>query len=46
MQTEFPKPLPGKSFTVIRVDAENKELNEKGENLYFYEYGNYNKKVE
>lgn len=42
VQTELPAPLPERPFSVIRVDVENTEFNEKGENLYFYEYANYN----
>jgi hypothetical protein len=41
VQTDAPKTKPDKSYVIFRIEAENTEFNEKGENLYFYELKNY-----
>ena len=41
VQVEAPKEKSDKPYIVFRVEVENKESNEKGENLYFYELKNY-----
>ena len=41
VQVDAPKDKPDKPYIIFRIEAENKEFNEKGENLYFYEWKNY-----
>jgi len=41
VQVEVPKEKSDKPYIVFRIEAENKEFNEKGEGLYFYELKNY-----
>jgi hypothetical protein len=41
IQVDLPKTKPEKSYYVFRIEAENTEYNEKGENLYFYEIKKY-----
>ncbi|MDR2653233.1 MAG: carboxypeptidase-like regulatory domain-containing protein [Prevotellaceae bacterium] len=41
IQVDLPKTKPEKPYCVFRIEAENTEYNEKGENLYFYEIKNY-----
>lgn len=41
MQVDAPKAKSDKPYIVFRVEAENREFNEKGENLYFYEVKDY-----
>lgn len=41
VQVEAPRKKTDKPYILFRVEAENKEFNEKGENLYFYELKNY-----
>lgn len=37
LQVDKPKNKPTKPYIIFRVEAENKEFNEKGESIYFYE---------
>ena len=37
VQVDIPKINPANPYVIFRVEAENKEYREKGENLYFYE---------
>jgi hypothetical protein len=41
VQVDAPKEKSDKPYVIFRVEAENKEFNEKGENLYFYEIKDY-----
>ena len=41
VQVDIPIEKSDKPYVIFRVEAENKEFNEKGENLYFYELKNY-----
>ncbi|MDR2911551.1 MAG: carboxypeptidase-like regulatory domain-containing protein [Bacteroidales bacterium] len=41
VQVDAPKTKPDKPYVIFRVEAENREFNEKGENLYFYEIKDY-----
>ncbi|MDR2126722.1 MAG: carboxypeptidase-like regulatory domain-containing protein [Prevotellaceae bacterium] len=41
IQVDLPKTKPDKQYCIFRIEAENTEHNEKGENLYFYEFKNY-----
>jgi hypothetical protein len=43
VQVDAPKTIPSKPYVVFRIEAENTEFGEKGENLYFYELKNYNR---
>jgi hypothetical protein len=41
IQVDLPKTKPEKQYCIFRIEAENTEYHEKGENLYFYELKNY-----
>jgi hypothetical protein len=41
VQVDVPKKKSDKPYIIFRVEAQNKEFDEKGENLYFYELKNY-----
>jgi hypothetical protein len=41
IQVDLPRTKLEKPYFVFRIEAENTEYNEKGENLYFYELKNY-----
>jgi len=41
VQVDAPKEKPAKPYVIFRIEAENKEFNEKGENIYFYEIKDY-----
>ncbi|MDR1347786.1 MAG: carboxypeptidase-like regulatory domain-containing protein [Prevotellaceae bacterium] len=41
IQADLPQRKPEKQYCVFRIEAENTEYGEKGENLYFYELKNY-----
>ncbi|MDR1406978.1 MAG: hypothetical protein LBJ23_02870 [Tannerella sp.] len=43
VQVDAPGTIPSKPYVIFRVEAENTEFGEKGENLYFYELKNYNR---
>ena len=43
VQVERPKTRPDKPYVIFRVEAVNKEFDEKGENLYFYELSDFKK---
>jgi len=45
VQVDAPKQKPAKPYIIFRVEAENKEYNEKGENIYFYEIPTFNQKI-
>ncbi len=38
VQVDIPKTKPQNPYVIIKVVAENKEYNEKGENIFFYEF--------
>lgn len=41
IQVDSPKEKTDKPYYIFRIEATNTELNEKGENVYFYEIKNY-----
>ncbi|MDR1974890.1 MAG: carboxypeptidase-like regulatory domain-containing protein [Bacteroidales bacterium] len=41
IQVDLPKNKQDKSYCILRIEALNKEYNEKGESLYFYKMPNY-----
>ncbi|MDR0753837.1 MAG: carboxypeptidase-like regulatory domain-containing protein [Prevotellaceae bacterium] len=41
IQVDLPENKPEKQYCIFRIEAENTEYGEKGENLYFYELKNY-----
>jgi hypothetical protein len=41
IQVDLPKTKPEKQYHIFRIEAENTEYHEKGENIYFYELKNY-----
>jgi len=45
VHTDFPKVKTDKPYIVFRVEAENTEHNEKGENIYFYEKSDFKSKT-
>lgn len=45
LQVDKPKSKPSKPYIVFRIEAENKEYNEKGESIYFYEIPQFNQRI-
>jgi hypothetical protein len=41
IQVDLPKTKPEKQYLIFRIEAENTEYHEKGENIFFYELKNY-----
>ncbi|HSM48409.1 MAG TPA: hypothetical protein VK872_11380, partial [Draconibacterium sp.] len=41
IQADFPRERPNKPYSILRIKATNTEDNEKGENVFFYEWKNY-----
>jgi hypothetical protein len=41
IQVDLPKNKPKKPYLIFRIEAENTEYHEKGENIFFYEMKNY-----